>query len=592
MARSFGLLETPGSNLERQALKHGVPADEEFTRIDKLPRRTWTRQQIRSAQRRLTKQLRVRGGTRELWADQAVALSEIGWYGGTVGGLRVSGGKTTVSFLAATMLPDCPRPLLVCPAKSIKTGKVRDAYEEERKHWRVRKDYTWIAYEHLQRASYADYLFNTRPGLLVLDEAHHAGRYNSSRTKRITDYLEAFPNVPVIVLTGSLIASNVTNDSLTLCYWARRQYTPLPVPAATKTRRYWKLALGVPQRAEPGALRRWCRSGEPSLRGVGRRYYETPGIVCSAGKNVIGTSLSATTRLVRNLSDKQRTAFDHIRKARLPNGQQILDADGANTWLVAQTLALGFYYVYDPEPPDDWLDAYRDWCAYCREHIADNDCKCYTEAQVKEHVAQVDPSFDVYATWERLRGTYKLQRRAVWLSNERLAAASEWMVHHKHGLVWTQFRAFGEALAAVSKRPYYGSGAYAKAQRRYITRHKPGSGAGIASIKVCSEDLNLQTIFNANLFVSPPATGAHIEQAIARTHRFGCAWPEVTAEFWIACAENRDNLAIARVRERAAAEMTGDSSRKLLIADWTQDRLTKLTGPQWAKYKIAKELMK
>lgn len=40
--------------------------------------------------------------------------------------------------------------------------------------------------------------------------------------------------------------------------------------------------------------------------------------------------------------------------------------------------------------------------------------------------------------------------------------------------------------------------------------------------------------------------------------------------------------------------MTGDKSRKLLIADWTEARITKAqtVGPQWVSKKIAKELMK
>lgn len=584
MSRSLGLLPTPNSNRERA---YGVPVDDEFKRIDALPRRRWTKHQKQRLQLKLTERLKAPHGARVLWEDQAVALQEIEWYGGIVGGVRVSGGKSTIGFLAASMLPDVPQPLLITPSKSIKTGKVQRAYDEERKHWRVRDDYAWYAYEHLQRDGGLDYLFNLKPGIVILDEAHWAGRYDTRRTSRIHKYKEAYPHVVIIVLSGSLIASRVVNDSLTLCHWARRQHSPLPLPTAKATQRFWKLALDIPQRTEPAALRRWCGPGESTVAGVGRRYYETPGVVCSAGKNVIGTTLNASTELVRLTEPSVLRAFDAIRNGNQPDGRRIFDADGKSTWLQAQTIALGFYYVYDPEPPTDWLDAKRNWTSYCREHIASTDCDCDTENRVKEHIRASGDECWPLEDWELVAHKYKLRRKAVWLSRSRVDATQRWMDRHKTGLVWCQFRAFGEALAP---KPYYGSQARCRGSGKYITDHVKGTAAA-ASIKVCSEDLNLQHQFTECLYVAPPATGAWIEQSCARFHRFGQPEPEVNMHFWIACAENRDNLAVAKAREKAAAAMTGDYSRKMLIADWTKEKLKDLEGPQWQTTKISKALM-
>ena len=581
-----------GSTHEKIQIAKGVPADAEFNRIDSLPRRVWTNRQRDVARKKLTARLQKRNGKRELWEDQAVALAEIGWYGGTVCGIRVSGGKTTISFLAGTVLEDLPRPLLIAPSKSIKAGKVAAAYREERKYWRVRDDYAWISYHDLQSEGYANYLEQYRPGILILDEAHHVGRYNSARTSRVAQYVKSHPKCAVIVLTGSVIASRVVDDSLNLCYWARREHSPLPLPSAKQCQRFWKLALDIPQRCGPGALRKWAKPNETTINAVGRRYTSTPGVVCSAGENVIGTSLAAHTELVRLVEPKTLAAFDHIRNGRRPDGTELLDTDGANTWLTAQTLALGFYYVYDPEPPSDWLDAYRNWCAYCREHIASSDCVCDTEKRVKQHIdldgAECWPLDD----WRLVQHKYRLHRKAIWLDKTRVEAAAKWMVHHKHGLVWVQFRAFGQALSLVSKRPFYSGNAFAHREKRYITAHAKTDGPAIASIKACSEDLNLQHTFHQNLIPAPPATGAWDEQLLARTHRFGCDWPEVTATFWLACAENKKNMAVAVEREKRAAAMTGDGSRKLLIADWTHDKLPALEGPQWTKVKIAKKAMK
>lgn len=580
----------PNSVNERIALRNGVPNDAEFERIDRLPRRVWATKQALSAVLRLTKQLRTRLGERTLWPDQSIALTEIGFYGGTVCGIRVSGGKTTIAFLAGTMLPDCARPLLIAPSKSIRTGKVAAAYAEERKHWRVRSDYSWLSYHDLQKPTAREHLNSLRPGLIIFDEAHHVGRYDSRRTRVIRDYLGRHPSTPVIVLTGSLIASRVDSDALELSYWARKEHSPLPHPTAANTRRFWKLALGAPSRLQPGALRRWCRAGESTVTGLGRRYYETPGVVCSAGENVIGTSLTADVELVRLVEPKVLAGFDYIRTGRGPDGAELLDADGSNTWLVAQTLALGFYYVLDPKPPTDWLDAYRNWCAYCREHIKSDDCACDSEATARQHILESDSECWPLNEWLLVKDKYQRKRKAVWLDSARLDAVCRWMDTHKHGIVWSQFRGFSEALAIRSKKPYYGSQAQDRRTGKYITEHPAGRPC-IASIKTCSEDLNLQKQFYQNLFPAPPATGAWHEQAIARTHRFGCSWPEVEVTYWAACAENRDNLTVAKLRERNAAAMTGDPSRKLLIADFTNTAYKTLEGPQWTKTKIAQKLM-
>lgn len=576
----------PNTINERVALRHGVPRDSELRRILALPRRTWSEDQVRRVQSKLTARLKRKKGTQELWPEQAIALTEIEKLGGLAGGIKVSGGKTLISFLAPSVLPDLQRPLLICPSKSIKTGKVLAKYKEARKHWRIRKDITWLSYELLQRKAYANYLETYKPKVLILDEAHHAGRYRSSRTRRIDRYLAANPDVVCIVLTGSLIASRVINDSLTLCYWARRDESPLPLPTkqGRTSARYWRMALELPARCKPGALREMCKTDERTLAGVGRRYRQTPGIVCSSGKSNIGASMVCETQYVSIEDSKVAEAVRNVRQGRLPDGSELLDPDGSNTWSTVQTLALGFYYVADPTPPSPWLRAYRNWCSYCRDVVSDESNTYDTERQVIDSL--VPGECWPWDEWDAVRDSYKLRRKAVWLSDERVLAAQAWMRAHKHGIVWTQFKAFGLRLA-----PYYGSHARDAATRKYITEHARGTACA-ASIKVCSEDLDLQYLFHENLFVAPPATGAWHEQANARTHRFGQPEGEVTALYWLACTENRNNLKVARAREAAAALLDGHMERKLLIAEWHEDKhRVDRSNPLWQGKTIAKQLM-
>ena len=565
----------PNTVREAIMLRDGVPEDTELQRIRALPRRVWTQRQLVVAVRRMTAELKKPEGTQVLWPDQAKALYEIEWYGGIVGGIRVSGGKSLIAFLAASMRPDLPRPLLLCPSKSIRTGKIAATYAEAARHWKVRSDITWLSYELLQRAEYADYLTTYAPGMIIMDEAHHAGRYDSSRTKRIERFRAAFPTAPIILLSGSLIASRVVDDSQRLCEWALGTSSPLPLTAAKQTQRFWRLALEEPVKAKPGALRSLCKPEETTLAGVGRRYRETPGVCVSGGDRVLGTSLTCQVHELQ-LSAPLVEAFAHLREGRNPDGSELLDTDGHNTWLTAQTLALGFYYVPDPKPPSEWLLAYRNWAAYCREYVADPDNGCDTELQARNALIN-DPECWPLHEWLAVRDDFKLQRRAIWLCESRLEAVRDWQRHHKHGLVWVQFAAFGKRL-----RPYYGTHARDAVTRRYLTDHKAGSSA-VASIKVCSEDLNLQYQFHQNLFVAPPATGAWHEQAIARTHRYGQTQPEITVDYWVSCAENADALKVARKRESAAAIMGGDKQRKLLIADWLTVHKLNKQGPQWQK---------
>lgn len=566
----------PNTIREAIALRDGVPEDSELQRIKALPRRVWAERQLAAVARQMTARLKTPHGTQELWPDQAKALQEIEWYGRVVGGIRVSGGKSLIAFLAPTQLPHCERPLLLCPSKSIRTGKIAETYALAARHWRVRADITWLSYELLQRAEYADYLTTYAPGCIIMDEAHHAGRYDSSRTKRIERFREAFPSAPVIPLSGSLIASRVVDDSLRLCEWALGAESPLPLTAARQTQRYWKMALEEPAKTKPGALRQLCKPDETTLAGVGRRYYETPGVCVSGGAKVLGTSLTCQVHEVQ-LTPALVGAFEHLREGRNPDGSELLDTDGHNTWLTAQTLALGFYYVPDPKPTSEWTLAYRNWAAYCREFIGDASNNCDTELQARNALID-DPECWPLHEWLEVRDSFKLVRRAVWLCDSRVEASRDWMRHHKHGLVWTQFKAFGQRL-----RPYYGSHARDAHTHRYLTAHKPGVAAA-ASIKVCSEDLNLQHQFYQNLFVAPPATGTWHEQAIARTHRYGQPQPEVTVDYWVACAENADALKVARKRESAAAAMSGDKQRKLLISEWLQaSKLKSKQQPQWQK---------
>src|SRR5581483_3986984 len=97
----------------------------EWHRINNLPRRNMTDEELEVIRVQLTNGLRRPGGTMELRPKQAQALYEMGVYGGLVAVMRVGSGKTLVTLLASAMFDPEPRkPLLV--TKASLRGKTKD----------------------------------------------------------------------------------------------------------------------------------------------------------------------------------------------------------------------------------------------------------------------------------------------------------------------------------------------------------------------------------------------------------------------------------------------------------------------------------
>lgn len=560
------------SRVGKALRRNGVPACAEFKRIDALPRRTWTDDpDLEEQVELLTNHLKLPNGTQRLWTIQTVALREIVDNNGLIGGVRVSGGKTLIALLTPTLL-DLPRPIIFVPAKSIKSGKADNAYREAREHWRVRDDIQFVSYEQLQTLQYADLLERYDPGLIVFDEAHKVGRHDSARTARIELFRETH-KVPFVLLSGTLMASHIVKDVARLCEWGLGAGSP--VPRTWKAQKDWADALEVKvneakPRMAPGALLDWTEKKLPTLvdlqAAYGRRYTQTPGVVVSSG-DALGQSLVIDVQALHEHDAVVDDAFRVLRgdPPKTPDGWVLVDAPVI--WSTAQQLELGFYYRPNPRPPVDWTIARQNWASYCRERIKQGD-EVVAELQVANECRALGADAPHWWTdWIEIRDTFRLNVEPVWLSDRRIDAAGAWLQKHK-GLCWTQFRAFGERLSQKFRIPFFSADA-SDVDGNSIVDY-PG-GPAIVSIAACSEDLNLQDRWHANLVPCPPSTGQAWEQFLARTHRFGQKADEVTCEVWLGCVENYESLARARQKERAVAEAGRDDARKLLVADWHDD---------------------
>jgi hypothetical protein len=244
-------------------------------------------------------------------------------------------------------------------------------------------------------------------------------------------------------------------------------------------------------------------------------------------------------------------------------------------WRHARELALGFYYVWDPWPPREWLEARAVWAAFVREEIK------HGTLDSELDVALAYPNAPEYLQWVAIRDTFKPNKRAVWICDSIVNAAAEWMDRHPHGIVWSEHIAFGERLEQVSRRPYFGR----KGQDRSGRPIESATGPVVASKHANKKGRNLQHEWFDNLITSCPSDGAELEQLLGRTHRDGQLADTVTADIYFGCIEHVGAFWTARDRARYIEDTSGNE-QKLCYADLTLPTLAEFVnrpGPRWQK---------
>lgn len=552
----------PTSRIGKAVRRYGVMATPEFRRIDALPRREWDKEEhLAETVELMTEALRAPGGNQTLFPVQAVALREAHDYRGLIGGLRTGAGKTLCSFLCSVLL-EVKRPVLFVPAKlRDKTdADLRDAAV----HWRVPEHLQILSYEDLSNVKWCDWLLKYQPDLIVGDEAHKWKHDDTARTIRLERFLEQFPATPMVLFSGTFLSKELW-DIQRLCEWALHDGSP--VPRTWQDCSMWCSALDPKAKTKmaPGALTRWCVGREAdSMDGlrsaVGRRLVQTPGVVLSTGEGVdCGLQIEA------HLIDfpECEPAIKALKEDWIkPDDWKIVDAPAR--WMCEQTLALGFYYIWDPYPPTEWADAHSEWNSLCAELIKDRKNLIDSELQAWNACEQSDEQPEIWLRWRDVKDTFKEDKKPVWFSDVQVDRAAVWLEKHK-GLCWTQFVAFGERLSERAGVPYYHLDARDAQGNSIVTAKR---GPAIVSVQTCGEGLNLQDRWYRNLFVSPMSNGAEWEQALARTHRIKQPRDEVLADVWVSSLVNWTNLTGARAVERSVGRLSQDDQRKLIVADW------------------------
>jgi hypothetical protein len=590
---------SPRSKVGRMFRSQGVRESAEFRRIANLPRRTLAPEALDALAAELAPLVTRPGSAWTLRPVQAWALDELARRGGLLASILVGGGKTLISALAPLAL-DSRRAVLLVPARL--RGKTRADFEVLAREFAIEVLPEIVSYESLGRVSGADTLDALAPDLVIADEAHRLKNRSAACTRRVGRYLEA-SRARFVAMSGTL-TSRKLEEFAHLSAWALGDASPLPRTYADLTE--WGLAVDEQidpgaQRLDAGALRAlWSPAEvqvsrdvdeiEASRRAVRRRIAETPGVVTTADRPV-GASLSIA--LVPMLGAATMDAdFATLRGAwETPDGHPLADASAV--WRHAGELAAGFFYVWDPRPPREWLDARRAWSQVCRHVLATNRSEIDSELQLVQAIDRGDYAGkraqaggltlgvgtipETLEAWRAIRETFRPNSTPVWRSDFLAEFVGEWFKGGP-GIVWVHHVAVGERLAERLGVPYFGRGGLDLRTGKSI--ETANGAACIASIASCGEGRNLQA-WARNLVITPPKSGATWEQLIGRTHRAGQRADEVQVEIAIACREHVEAFDQARA-DAAYIQSTTGQDQKLIYADCLGYPFPTMNGPRWA----------
>ncbi len=583
----------------------GVGQSSELMRVLSIPKRTLDLEGPEALElaELLTKAYKTPQGTMTLKPIQAVALCELHDFGGLLGPIPVGGGKTLISFLAATVL-EAKRPLLIIPAKLIR--KTTHEAAELQKHFRFPIPEI-ISYEKIRLVNYKNFLPEYRPDLIVADESHKMKSRKAATTRRVAAYFKAahdpnndgtvIPKAAFVCLSGTLTSRSL-QDYSHLSDWALQDLSPLP--RQWHILREWSAALDEKvqpnERMSPGALLSLLEPSEaPAYKqdplratraAFSRRFLETPGVISTR----FG-SLGCALNIVGHVIDLPSTLDAHFLKLRT----EMETPDGwpfsfmPQLWSHARELGNGFYYAWSPRPPEEWIDARKQWARF----VTDMSARRWggeswdSEKDVANGVDQgkIPDPLKTLLNWRTIRPSFTPNSVPEWVDDTAINWVKKW-AETNNGIIWTGQRAFAERLhKETGFRYFFAGGADAKGRIDETSASK--DGCIIASIASNGEGLNLQKGWDTNLLTSIPSTNRVMEQLIGRTHRDGQESDEVTFDIMLACYEDYGGFVQAQ-NDAVYQNETQKTPQKLLSAtlDFPTEEDVYLLGlktPRWRK---------
>ena len=567
-----------------------VPVSAEFRRIDALPRRVWTDEQIEAAVEHYTSLFRKPKGTMRLKPLQAISLHEFRVNGGLLGALPCGKGKTLLSLLLP-LLSKAKRPLLLLPAGLI--DKTKADREELSRHWKIPHWLEVESYDKLSREGAATWLDTMAFDLIIADEAHRLANLDAGVTRRVDRYMSANPDTACAFLSGTLYKEDL-REMAHLAAWALKERSPVPLDEIALDE--WSQALTVQKNPmkqwHPGPLLNFATAEDTHASktvqarfGFRRRLRETPGVVVP---NEGPDDVRASLRLNGIVYPVARVTEDHFKLLReewtTPDGWTFNEAIEA--WRHARELSLGMHYAWDPRPPKEWLKKRQKWSKFLRDALGTRwdggflDTPKQVERMCEAYAAK-GHAINEWREWKEIEPTFTVNQIMEWHDDSALAAIEKWCKGGP-GVIWTEHAFFAREAARRLGLTYYGEKGYSD-DGKYID-HAPRNKSALASTDANATGRNLQGIWSRALVTCPSANATQWEQRLSRLHREGQLDDEVVFDCLVGCFETHDSIRRAREGAKNVEQIMG-APQKILIADLTWPRESMIPGfgdsPRW-----------
>lgn len=527
-----------------------VPLSADLERILALPQRELEPNATLIAEP-LSARLRTPNGTQTLRPLQALALVEAHDLGGLLALLPVGEGKTLITYLLPTILK-AERPVLLIPAAL--TDKTDKDFAKLSEHWQQHPHYWVVSYELISRRP--ELLDELQPDLIVCDESNALKNPKAACTRRVHRYLRSAPDTTFCALSGTF------EDRSFKDWWHIQQWAlpPAlhPLPYSYPTLNVWCQALDekLVARRPPGELWRLAGRKDATLsdirKGYGQRLARTPGVITAPGSSVKAAIwIDCKDMRVPVISE----AVARMRHTwTTPDGIEF--SEPADLWRHAREIANGFYYRWDPAPPDWWMEPRREFHAFVRGILGGSRTLDSMQQVVKAYVSQ-----PAIAKWLEVKDKFTPNPVPVWLTTKVVRYAVGYARNY-NALVWVEHQAVGHKLQELGL-PYFGEGGM-DAAGNSIQDHD-GRPAAVSS-RAVYRGFNLQA-WNHNLVLNQYPLGSRYEQMIGRTHRFGQEADVVHVQMLFTVDEQRQGFTQAQ-RDCERAQETSGQKQKLCIADY------------------------
>jgi len=496
--------------MARPAVKHTV----EFDRVVALPRRVLNDVDSAAWAAVFTDELRDPRAVNlaPLLPEQGIVLAEALENNGAWVALPVGTGKTLLTYLLPVVF-DAKRPLLIAPAAARdKTWADFASYEGQ---WRSpRAPIRFMSREDLANPKSVRFLHVYRPDLVMCDEGDELSNAIKGAPARLDRYRVDNQDAVFVVLTGTPTRNSIMGYWHILG-WCLPETMPLPMVESEACT--WAAALDERHgrafdRVLPGPL---GATREAALEWYSRRLTETPGVII-IDKDSCEAPLTFRWRFAKEDPALDAAYERFLTREENPGG--MLVTDPLRWWLLDGQMGCGLYSYFDPEPPEEWRDAYREFAKFVRVMIA----RSRTGSHPLDTESMVVRRFKTHPTVERwlaIKPTFKPHTRHQWITHSAVESAVEWLHESREpGIVWTGCVEYGLEVAHKAGVPYFGR--LGKSNDGRSLHNLAPNTSLVASWGANKRIFNLQP-WARQLITMMPQSAKYVEQIVGRSHRRG-----------------------------------------------------------------------